>query len=56
MSSCVIKFEFHIAHFQIAISALCFGKLRFAAGQFINKCYSVFLSMRKEDIKCLWDA
>ena len=56
MFSCEIKFEFHVAHFQIAISTLCFGKLRFATGHFINKCYSVFPSMRKEDVKCLWHA
>lgn len=56
MFSCEVKFELQIAYLQTAISALCFGKLWFAAGHFINKCNSVFPSVRKEDIKHLWHA
>lgn len=56
MFSCEMKFEFQIAYLQTAISALCFGKLWFAVSHFINKCNSIFLSMRKQGIRRLWHA
>lgn len=56
MFSCEMKFEFQITYLQTAISALCFGKLWFAVSHFINKCNSIFLSMRKQDIRRLWHA
>lgn len=49
-----MKSEFQIAYLQTVISALCFGKLWFAVSHFINKCNSIFLSMRKQGIRRLW--
>lgn len=56
MFSCEMKSEFQIAYLQTAISALCFGKLWFAVSHIVNKCNSIFLSVRKQGSRRLWHA
>lgn len=48
MFSCEVRYEFQIAYLQTEISTMCFGKLWIAASHFINKCNSVFPSVRKD--------
>lgn len=48
MFSCEMKSEFQIAYLPTAVSARRFGKLWLAVNHFINKCNSIFLSMRRQ--------